>query len=193
VISFGGSKLLSSGRGGAIFTKRAAFAQRAKIFCERGNNAFPLSELQAAVLIPQLARLDERNTARNQSVAQLAQKLADLPGLRMLDNGSLACQPGYYKVGFQFDAAAFPDISREDFTRALRAEGVAMDAGFRSFALRSTQRCRVAGPLDQSRRAGDAMCVLHHPVLLQPPSVVDAVACAMQRIMAWANSGRALR
>ncbi|HEX4149179.1 MAG TPA: DegT/DnrJ/EryC1/StrS aminotransferase family protein, partial [Pirellulales bacterium] len=47
-LSFGGSKLLSAGRGGALLTQRADAAQRAKIFCEQGNHAFPLSELQAA-------------------------------------------------------------------------------------------------------------------------------------------------
>ena len=49
-ISFGGSKLLSAGRGGAILTNDEAILQRARIFAERGNDAFPLSQLQAAVL-----------------------------------------------------------------------------------------------------------------------------------------------
>src|SRR5204862_924383 len=57
VLSFGGSKLLSAGRGGALLTRSAEFIQRAKVYCEQGNHAFPLSELQAAVLIPQLAKL----------------------------------------------------------------------------------------------------------------------------------------
>jgi dTDP-4-amino-4,6-dideoxygalactose transaminase len=55
VLSFGGSKLLTAGRGGALLTSRADVFQRAKIYHERGNQAFPLSELQCAVLPPQIA------------------------------------------------------------------------------------------------------------------------------------------
>ena len=68
MLSFGGSKLLAAGRGGAMMTRDAEVHQRAKIFCQRGNHAFPLSELQAAVLVPQLESLDERNHARRSAV-----------------------------------------------------------------------------------------------------------------------------
>jgi perosamine synthetase len=193
VLSFGGSKLLSAGRGGAIFTNQETIAQRGKIFCERGNHAFPLSELQAAVVLPQLARLDERNARRRQSVEQLRGRIGNLPGLRMLDNGAVDCEPGYYKVGFQYDAALLGGASRDDFTCALRAEGVALDAGFRGFALRGGQRCRVAGELAESRRAAAGMCVLHHPVLLEPVERVDCVARALLKVVDWATRGGALK
>ncbi|MEX0794739.1 MAG: aminotransferase class V-fold PLP-dependent enzyme, partial [Pirellulaceae bacterium] len=61
VVSFGGSKLLTAGRGGAVLTSRGDVMQRAKIYCERGNHAFPLSELQATVLLPQLKKLAPRD------------------------------------------------------------------------------------------------------------------------------------
>ncbi len=64
VWSFGGSKLLTAGRGGAIFTADEQIHQRAKIYCQRGNHAFALSELQAAVLLPQIAKLADRNEQR---------------------------------------------------------------------------------------------------------------------------------
>src|SRR5262249_4920495 len=57
VFSFGGSKLLTAGRGGAVVTNRDEVVQRIKIYCERGNDAFPMSELQAAVLEPQIPLL----------------------------------------------------------------------------------------------------------------------------------------
>ena len=74
VLSFGGSKLLTAGRGGALLTNQQSVMQRAKIFAERGNNAFPLSELQAAVLGPQLSKLASRNQKRR----ELASLLVDL-------------------------------------------------------------------------------------------------------------------
>jgi perosamine synthetase len=72
VISFGGSKLLSAGRGGAMLTSSPEIRQRAQVYCNRGNHAYPLSELQATVLLPQLERLDQRNRERSVSVSKLA-------------------------------------------------------------------------------------------------------------------------
>ena len=54
VLSFGGSKLLTSGRGGAVLTSDAHMAQRIRLYTQRGNEAYPLSEMQAAVVLPQL-------------------------------------------------------------------------------------------------------------------------------------------
>ena len=51
ILSFGGSKLLSAGRGGALLTPHADVHQRARLCCFRGNLTSPLSELQAAVLL----------------------------------------------------------------------------------------------------------------------------------------------
>src|SRR5207253_3531136 len=61
ILSFGGSKLLSAGRGGALLTSQADVHQRARLYQHRGNVLSPLSELQAAVLLPQLDKLDARN------------------------------------------------------------------------------------------------------------------------------------
>src|SRR5581483_2288971 len=76
VISFGGGKLLSAGRGGALITSSAEIRQRAQLWCNRGNHAYPLSELQATVLVPQLERLDGRNRQRTAAVAGLRERLA---------------------------------------------------------------------------------------------------------------------
>ena len=71
ILSFGGSKLLTAGRGGAVITNDPRIAQRLKVFADRGNDAFPLSELQAAVLLPQLDIINEHNQTRRQRVALL--------------------------------------------------------------------------------------------------------------------------
>jgi hypothetical protein len=51
VISFGASKLLTAGRGGAVLTYDAQVRHRIRIFSQRGKEAFPLNEMQAAVLL----------------------------------------------------------------------------------------------------------------------------------------------
>ena len=77
VLSFGGSKLLTAGRGGAVLTSRSDIAERIKRYTQRGNEAYPLSEMQAAVLLPQVERLDERNERRRVAVQRLCRELGD--------------------------------------------------------------------------------------------------------------------
>src|SRR5207249_7986333 len=103
ILSFGGSKLLTAGRGGALLTRHADVFQRARLWLHRGNHVCPLSELQAAVLLPQLAKLDARNAYRAANVARLLGALDENPGLRPFSNRAGTGEPGYYKLGFQFD------------------------------------------------------------------------------------------
>jgi perosamine synthetase len=183
-LSFGGSKLLSAGRGGAILTHHADVAQRARLHLLRGNVVCPLSELQAAVLLPQLDKLDARNAHRAASVARLRERLADVPGLRFLINRVADSEPGYYKLGWQFDAARF-GLSRTEFVAALRAEGMAIDEGFRALHVgRSPSRFRRAGELGESERAHHGMLVLHHPVLLGTAADLEEVVVAVEKIRA---------
>jgi dTDP-4-amino-4,6-dideoxygalactose transaminase len=186
VLSFGGSKLLTAGRGGALVTSREEIQQRVKVFGDRGNQAFPLSELQAAVLLPQLETLAERNATRAARVRQLVERSAGWHALRPLVN-QVPAQPGYYKLGWQYDAAALHDLPRDDFLCAVRAEGVALDAGFRGFALRTSRRCRAVGTLDNSLRAAAGLCLLHHPVLLEPAETIDRVAEALAKVFRSAS------
>ena len=182
VLSFGGSKLLTSGRGGAILTRRADVLQRAKVFCEQGNHAFPLSELQAAVLLPQVAKLAARNAARAEAVERFWQGLAGVSGLRPLVNRVQGAAPAYYKLGFEYLSQEFEGRSRYDFIAAVQAEGVALDAGFRGFALRSERRRRAATDLTHSMRAATVGLVLHHPLLLQPGEIIDRAAQAICKV-----------
>jgi perosamine synthetase len=185
ILSFGGSKLLTAGRGGALLTSRADVAQRARVLLHRGNNVCPLSELQAAVLLPQLAKLDARNAQRAASVRLLAEQLAHIPGLRPFVNRVQDSQPVYYKLGFQLDAGRL-GLTRDRFVAALRAEGIALDEGFRALHRgRSARRFRQAGPLAEAERAHESCVILHHPILLEQ---VAEVALAVEKVVAHAGA-----
>ena len=191
VISFGGSKLLSAGRGGALLTSAPEIRQRAQVYCNRGNHAYPLSELQATVLLPQLERLDDRNRERSISVSKLAEGLKSVSGLRFLDNRGSSVLPGYYKLGFQYDSGEFDGLSRDSFVRAARAEGIEFNAGFRALHLcRSSRRFRKAGALAVATMADSNMLILHHPALLEGDESIDQVTRCAHRIRAWAESIR---
>jgi len=189
ILSFGGSKLLTAGRGGVLLTNQADVHQRARVAQLRGNINIlcPLSELQAAVLLPQIDKLDARNARRLANVAALVTRLGDVPGLRPFFRTPSDGSPAYYKFGFQFDEAAF-GLIRALFVKALRAEGVAFDEGFRALhAGRSPSRFRRAGDLTEADRAHRGCVVLHHPVLLGRAADVEEVAVAIRKTYANAH------
>lgn len=185
VLSFGGSKLLSSGRGGALLFTDEAVAQRARLLLKRGQQHWAtMSELQAIVLLPQLERLLESTLKRQRAVERLTKN--PLPGLKLFANEG-GSQAAYYKVGFQYDANAF-GLSRELFVKALRAEGIAFDAGFKALHVgRSPSRYRSSGSLVEAERASEACVKLHHPVLLSGNEAVDLIARRIETIYGNAN------
>jgi dTDP-4-amino-4,6-dideoxygalactose transaminase len=182
ILSFGGSKLLTAGRGGALLTGQADIRQRIRLTLHRGNHVCPLSELQAAVLLPQLAKLDERNALRARNVELLDGLLTDVPGLRPFANPHVETKPGYYKRGFQLDAEEF-GLPRDRAVAALRAEGMAFDDGFRALHIgRSPSRLRKVGSLAEAERAHHSTVILHHPVLLGSAADIAQVVAAVNKI-----------
>lgn len=184
-LSFGGSKLLAAGRGGAILFNDERAYQRAKLWLHRGIQAWaPISELQAAVLRPQLARLKADTAARRDAVRPIA--TAKVAGLALFENRP-DCSAAYYKVGFRYDPDKF-GLPRELFVRALRAEGIAFDIGFRALHRgRSPSRFRAVGSLSEATRASEYCVKLHHPVLLCGNARLEIVARTLENIYRNAN------
>lgn len=180
VMSFGGSKLLTAGRGGAIITDSDEYQQRIKLYTERGNDVSPLSEMQAAALLPQLKKLTERTQLRSASAQRLFEALSGVSGLRSICSNLEDSYPGYYKVGFQYEPEQFAELSRDRFSEAMIAEGFALHPGFRSLhRIHSRSRFRTVGELPVADRADENILVLHHPILLElsdwPQEFVRAV------------------
>ncbi len=183
VLSFGGSKLLSAGRGGAVLSYRPELAQRIKLYQQRGNEAYPLSELQAAVLMPQLARLDELHQRRAAWVAACLSRLAAEDGLQIWAGPSGQSSPAYYKVGLWYEAGAYQGLSRDQFAAAIRAEGFAVYPGFRALhRCHARGRYQSPGRLVQSERADESLLVLHHPLLLEELDTVDQFLSALRKL-----------
>ncbi len=187
VLSFGGSKLMTAGRGGAILTSDIQINQRAKIYCEQGNNAFAMSELQASVLRPQLKQLDDKNVSRLANVKRLLEKTSDLENWRPLDLNLAETMPAFFKVPWLVGVSekGIPIYSTEQidhFIKAIKAEGIAIDRGFRGFNKRSARRCRVASELQHTQRAAEQTLLLHHPILLQDGETIDRLAQGIQKV-----------
>jgi perosamine synthetase len=175
VLSFGGSKLLSAGRGGAVLTRQPQILQRLKIYGERGNLAFPLSELQAAVLLPQLDQLDEGHQRRKVAVERLATGITEWRPVCLVSPTRSGDSPAYYKWGLAVENAAV----RESLLREFKDQGVPIDIGFRGFAKRSSRRCRRVGDLRSALHRSEGTLLLHHPVLLENERVLDALIASL--------------
>ena len=185
-LSFGGSKLLTAGRGGAILTSDPIFHQRAKVFCNRGNDAFPLSELQAALLYPQVKTLPQSNARRHQNVLHLRSSLGNTINWKTIESVSIdrhaeAWQPSYYKLPWLLPVEETP-YTRAELITALLAEGVAVGEGFRGFFRRGKNRCRQVGNLSQSRLVAQHTMLLHHPILLENRDVIERLVVAIHKV-----------
>jgi dTDP-4-amino-4,6-dideoxygalactose transaminase len=137
--------------------------------------------------LPQLEKLDARNARRAANTARLVALLRDVPGLRPFVNRGVQDRASYYKVGFQFDTTGF-GLARERFVAAVRAEGIALDEGFRGLHVgRSPSRYRRGGDLAEVEKAHNGTVVLHHPVLLGSDADIEEIALAVGRIYANAE------
>lgn len=179
VLSFGGSKPLTAGRGGAVLTDNDDILQRIRIAADRGNDAWPLSALQAAALIPQLATLAAYNETRLANAIRLRAALADCgDAFATLDQkwGS-EHSPVFYK----FPLRVRDEESRDVLNKRLQLAGIPIDEGFRGFGLRSARRCRKVGELVNSHIAASRTLLIHHPVLLGSETLIDQVALALKK------------
>ena len=147
ILSFGGSKLLSAGRGGAVLTSRADLFQRVRLALSRGVQHWAaLSEAPGHRPRPaaQPARRDARPSGAGPSTADRGSgRRRGLTPFRPVAHGSRRS----YKLGFYLDESAF-GLSRDTFVKALRAEV------WRS--MRGTGPCTsggraASGPADRSR------------------------------------------
>jgi dTDP-4-amino-4,6-dideoxygalactose transaminase len=198
VFSFGGSKLIASGRGGAVLTSDPVLAQRMTVYCERGNDAFALSELQAALLIPQWEQLPIDHARRAVAAKRFFDGLAEFTWVRPVDRDSTH-DPAYYKVGLRLirQLVSYPRFVgltmseiRDQLLGQLQQHEVLAGPGFRGFAKRSARRCRPAGRLSGCERAVEETVLVHHQHLLNlatNTSAVETVLNAFQRVDRWLN------
>lgn len=180
VLSFGGSKLLTAGRGGAVLTSSAAIAQRIRIHTWRGNEAVPMSELQAALLIPQLQQLHEVNAARAAAVrAMLTAGGVDLPFRMLVTDEFRKCQTDesgralavFYKLPLLLPSVPRPE-QRERLLRMAQERGIPLGTAFQALhGCSARSRFRAEGSLDGASNLADRLLLLHHSVLQPDHSV----------------------
>jgi dTDP-4-amino-4,6-dideoxygalactose transaminase len=135
--SFQETKALTAGEGGIILTNDEDFAERARLLHSIGRRTgqpgylhyalssnYRLSDLQAALLLAQLAHLPEQVEARDATGRALDAGLAETGILLPQRRDERVTQRGYYFAVYRYQPDALDGIAREDFLAALEAEGV---------------------------------------------------------------------
>ncbi|XZE45872.1 aminotransferase class V-fold PLP-dependent enzyme [Pirellulaceae bacterium SH467] len=179
VFSFGGSKLVSAGRGGAVLTSNALLAQRLTRFCEKGNDAFAMSELQAAAIVPQCERLAADHRTRARSAQQLFQVLSRFQWLRLPRIEEMDAEAAYYKLGMLCDFGAI-DAERERILLKWKERALQVGEGFPGFANRSRKRYRSIDSIELSGIVAASTIVIHHAHLLDPFTGEVSVTCIIE-------------
>ncbi len=180
-LSFGGSKLLSAGNGGAILVRDQRSAARLQAYLDRPSDTSPLSALQCAVLTPQWAMLDELNRRRS----LMANALRDLDwqhlGASVLAENLLEQRSAHYKFALLADSS----IGGPELLRRLTHAGIPAGKGFRSMHGTSDRRSRKPVALGHAQRLGEVCVVIDQRVLLS-----DDFRCIRSRLLASMEEAR---
>lgn len=219
--SFQASKNLCAGEGGAVLTNDEPTANKCYAFhnnCRKRDKATydftykggrstnaRMTEFQGALLLSQWPKLKQRARTRSENAAYLTKMLDEIPGTipqRMYEGCTRA---SYYHYSFRFQPEEFSGLSRNQFVRALRKEGIPSGTGYHPLnqadfirdALGSRPYVRVYGkeaiekwPQRNACPQNDKLCNeavwLSQKLLLGPRSDMDDIVTAIRKIKAHA-------
>jgi len=132
------SKQITAGDGGLVVTSDEVLARRMRLFSDKGwprdtgertylflGANYRMSELQAAVALAQLGKLDGVIGRRRHQAARFAEAIADLDGVTTAPSGQ---QHSYWQNPLLLDPAVVGTTL--DWGTALRAEGIPCSAPY---------------------------------------------------------------
>jgi 3-amino-5-hydroxybenzoate synthase len=134
--SFQASKVMSAGEGGAFLTKQSAIWERASLTFNCGRSLGPtynhlvlasnyrMSEIQAALLIGQIERLQEQIEYRQTQVNFLNERLSLIKGIVPQSRSEYATKQAYSMYMFRYQKQYFNNIPREEFISYLVDSGI---------------------------------------------------------------------
>ncbi|MEM9826170.1 MAG: DegT/DnrJ/EryC1/StrS aminotransferase family protein [Planctomycetota bacterium] len=163
--SFGGSKPLTAGAGGAILTDDNRLAARLASLLDRPGDSQPLAPLQAAVLLPQLESLKHWCKHRADTVRFLAENLRPHnSGIRIV-LPTPPTIPSHYKCAIHFDAPEH----RDAFLQSASTAALPVGETFRvPRNRRSGRRCEIPFGTINAADFADRVALLDHRALMIP-------------------------
>ncbi len=222
--SFQVSKNLCSGEGGAIVTDDDEFAERCFTFHNNGRSRrtgslsfsydgnganLRMTQFQAALLVAQMARLEEQSRLREQNAEYLTSLLREIPGIEPARQYEGCTRNAWHLYMLRYSKERFAGVSRDVFLKALRAEGIPCSGGYRplnkepflerTLASRAYRAIYPAERLADWRErnrcpANDRLCEeavwFTQPMLLGERRDMEQIAAAVRKIQSHAGDLR---
>jgi dTDP-4-amino-4,6-dideoxygalactose transaminase len=139
-LSFQASKNLTAGEGGAVLTNDGDLMERVFAFHNHGGTRkgqrivgganLRMTEFQAALLLQQLARLEEQTKTREENANYLTKLLQEVPGIHPAKQYAGCTRNVYHLYMFRYDPQEFAGVPRGLFLKALRTEGIPCTSGY---------------------------------------------------------------
>jgi dTDP-4-amino-4,6-dideoxygalactose transaminase len=143
IFSLQHSKLLTSGEGGVVTTNSDELADLAWSLRHYGRTRtgpwwehvrlgwhYRMTEMQGALLIPQLKKLPEQNARRQRNAKVLFEGLSRIPGIAPHRIHPETESAAHYIVILRYDSRAWDGLPREKMLKAVQAEGVPCATGY---------------------------------------------------------------
>jgi dTDP-4-amino-4,6-dideoxygalactose transaminase len=143
--SFQASKNLTCGEGGAILTDDDELYERCYTFHNNGsglkapggNFAYSgtgdnrrMVEMEAALLLQQMTRLEEQSKRRTANALYLTSLLKEIPGIVSAQMHDGCTRNAYHLYMLRYRRAEFAELPRTTFLKALAAEGIPASRGY---------------------------------------------------------------
>ena len=192
IFSFGGIKLITCGQGGMIVTSDEELYNRCYAVTNRGHlpdgrmnrygiigENYQMSELQAAILLPQIDLLESYSVRREKACALLDGQLSKIEGIEVLSQFPKTDRRAHMRYSFYCKSRIARKLTREGLIERLKQAGIPALPGYSSAGSDPRLQKAFADQGDDfphSRRAEREIVGIHHTFLLNERQVLRALA-----------------
>ncbi|HUX19831.1 MAG TPA: DegT/DnrJ/EryC1/StrS family aminotransferase [Spirochaetia bacterium] len=161
---------------------------------ERAGSNFRMTEWQAAILIAQMARIEEQMATREERAGLLDKLLSQIPGITLFERDPRVTRHSHHLYMFKYHSHDFKGISKARFLKALNSEGIPSSSGYvelnKQALFRDPQVKRILSrPIDyaslelpQTARACEETIWIPQNVLLAAAKDIEDIARAVDKI-----------
>ncbi|MEW6359864.1 MAG: DegT/DnrJ/EryC1/StrS family aminotransferase [Planctomycetota bacterium] len=210
--SFQMGKTLTSGEGGIVLTDSEKLAEKLyslhnigrikdRPFYEFHVIAWNLrmTEFQGALLSAQFERFDEQIEHREELATHFAEELEKIPGVRATKRDPRVTRWGFYYYTFKFISKEFEGVTRDQFLKAVRAEGAPINAGghiqplYHNPVYKESRASYRAEPCPNCEYAWKEEALsIGHSIFLGPKQDIDDILAAIRKVRANTDELREL-
>jgi dTDP-4-amino-4,6-dideoxygalactose transaminase len=192
IFSFGGIKLMTCGQGGMITTSDENLYKRCYAITNRGQlpdgkvnpygiigENFQLSELQAAVLLPQIDLLESYSRKREEAFALLDQKLSQIDEIGVLSQFPKTQRRAHMRYSFCYKHQPSRNLPTRELINKLNQAGIPALPAYSSAPTDPRLQKIFDHQKDDfpiSRMAQQEIIGIHHTFLLNDPKVLVKLA-----------------